>query len=209
MCALGGSGPLQGGGSRRLQNRSKAYSCSCAFEAYSQREQTHLGARPTHWTERSTTYLGNYEQARQLLDSSLALHYEAGDRIGIASTLAKQGALAARGGESQTAKSLFLDALQVAVERKAASTCMQILSEIAALLAHLDSPASTDAERAAGLAAFILRHAASDHVTKEAASRLLAELEVRLSPSALIAVQEPARERTLEEATRELLREAE
>lgn len=157
---------------------------------------------------KTATYLGKYDQARQLLDSSLELHYAAGDRIGIASTLAKQGVLAARGGDAQRAKAYLLEAFQIAVESKAAPTCMQILSEIAALLASQGAAAPTDGEWAAGLAAFVLRHPASDHVTREAASRLLAELEERLPPGVVTAAGERWRERRLEEVAGELLGQA-
>jgi predicted ATPase/DNA-binding SARP family transcriptional activator len=154
---------------------------------------------------KTATCLGNYEQARQLLDSSLALHNEVGDRIGIANTLAKQGVLAARSGEPQKAKGYFLEALKITLESKALSTHMQILSETAAFMAHSDSSAPTGVERAVSLAAFVLGHPASDHVTREAVSRLLAELEERMRPEVMAAARERAREIKLEEVAGQLL----
>lgn len=154
---------------------------------------------------KTATYMGNYEQARHLLDESLAMHREVGDRIGIATTIAKRGVLAGQTGELQKAKKYLLEAIQMAMESRAASVCMQILAEIAALLAHSDSHAQNGAERAASLAEFILHNPASDHITRQAASALMAELETRLSAQAMAAARDWARGQDAATVTRELL----
>lgn len=157
---------------------------------------------------KTATYMGDYEQARQLLDESLAMHRQVGDRIGIASTLSKQGVLALRTGDPQKAKEYLLEALRMATESRAASVCMQILAEIAALLAHPASGLDDGAERAASLAEFILHYRATDHFTRQAASALLAELEARLSADCLAAARERASTLDLTAITQELLANA-
>lgn len=157
---------------------------------------------------KTAIYLGDFEQARQLLDESLAMHRQVGDRLGIASTLSKQGVLALRTGNPQKAKEYLLEALQMALESRAASICMQILSEIATLLAHPDSGLKGGAERAASLAEFILHYRATDHITKQAASALLQQLESLLAPDRLAAARELASRQDLTVVAQELLIDA-
>jgi predicted ATPase/DNA-binding SARP family transcriptional activator/Tfp pilus assembly protein PilF len=150
---------------------------------------------------KTAIYLDKYDEAQTLLDESLALHHEVGDRLGIASTLSKLGVLATRAGQLAKAQNYFSKALRMALDKKGMTLAMEILSEIATLLARSDSGARGGVE----LAAFVLDHPSSDQVTQDHAARLLAELEARLSPGVVRAARQKARGRKFEEVIQELL----
>ena len=112
-----------------------------------------------------------YDEATRLHRESLTLRRGSGDGWGVAVSLTQLGRVARLTGNAGEAKGYFSDALDAANKVRALSALLEVLLELALLLAY-----EGDAASALHILRPMLQHPALYHNTRQRAEELLAEL---------------------------------
>jgi predicted ATPase/DNA-binding SARP family transcriptional activator/predicted negative regulator of RcsB-dependent stress response len=142
-------------------------------------------------------HMGELEQARRYLEQSLEIFAEMGDHSSHAFALSSLAGVVAALGDTRAAWSYLQQALATAVEVHMLPLAMDVLGDMAGLLAK---GKQAEREQALELATFVLAHPASEQQTQDRLAPLQAELISRLP------AQERGQTRTLEEWVGEMLR---
>jgi predicted ATPase/DNA-binding SARP family transcriptional activator/uncharacterized protein HemY len=143
---------------------------------------------------------GAYRQAEQFLQESQAICERIGYQAEMVSALRDLGYVACAAGKARREESReqFQKALKIAIRIGAKPLALDVLVGLATLLT-VGEPEDAGRTRAVELLALVLDHPASKQDTKETASRLLAELDVQLSPQAGASARKRGQTRELEE----------
>ena len=143
---------------------------------------------------------GHFAEAERLHGESLALRRAAGDRWGIAYSLSRLGSVARLRGDLGEARARLLEALGIASDSRGLPVVLDVLVELATLLAG-----QRQWSAALDLVMQVLEHPARTRQAQEKAERLLAGLESELAPSAVEAARASAAASTLEGVVQALL----
>lgn len=146
--------------------------------------------------------LGRSTAAQQLLQESLLLARKVGYQSGVISALNKLGELAENSDAEGSARAYWHEALQVARQCGATPLALDVLVNLAALLAK-----AGELERAMASITLVLDHPASQPKTRDKAERLYAHLLPRFSAESLACARERGRTCGLEAIAEERLRE--
>jgi predicted ATPase/transcriptional regulator with XRE-family HTH domain len=144
--------------------------------------------------------LGNIDEAQSNIRKSLDLFNEFTTGWDIIQSLVFLGDAAAAGGDSATARRIYLDTLPMAMEHRIIPLVLDVLLGMTGLLVQ-----DGELQRALGISIFILNHNASTQITKDLASQLAAEMEMQLKIPQLEEAREWCKAQTLEMIVDELL----
>jgi tetratricopeptide (TPR) repeat protein len=127
---------------------------------------------------------GDFKRAEALIRESIALYKEDGDQILQACTLADLGHILNERHAEPEAKTVFQDALEIAIRIQAMPIILYSLVGLTTLHAK-----EGNIERAFELVSYIERHPSSNQQTRDRAAKLHRELEAQLSPEQIKAAQ--------------------
>jgi predicted ATPase/DNA-binding SARP family transcriptional activator/Tfp pilus assembly protein PilF len=145
---------------------------------------------------------GDYAEAKGLLEESLVIQKEIGDRYNIANCLSNLGAATCALAQYQEARKHFGEALRIALDIGADPLVLEILTEIATLLAAKEGE---DKGQATELFAVVTQHPASARPTRDKAEQGLAELAAQVPSKVLTKAKERGKQIELEAFVTEVL----
>ncbi|CAN5381835.1 BTAD domain-containing putative transcriptional regulator [soil metagenome] len=122
-------------------------------------------------------HLGEYEEARRLLDEALSIRRTIAHIWAVAETLIQTGRVSRLTGAYDDALDCLLTALRTTVDLQSLPVTLNALAELVPLVSALG-----ERKQAVDLLATIARHPAGDSTFQDRTDRLLAELDVNLSP---------------------------
>ena len=138
--------------------------------------------------------LGEYEEARKLLQESRAIFTDLKNRRESAYPLSILGLVARDEGDYRAAQAYYRQALTICMETQNISKALDILTEIARLLAK-----GEEKEKALELLNVVIRHTASQTETRCEAESILSTLGAELLPEMLTTARKRAESQTLAE----------
>ena len=144
--------------------------------------------------------LGEYEEAKRLLQESLAIFVELENRRESAYPLNILGCVARDQGDYHGALAYYRQALELCIETKNTSKALDVLADIASLLAQ-----RKDKKRAVEILALIAHHPASQKKTRCDAENVLAQLGAELPPELVSTARKRGQERKLEDVLQEII----
>jgi tetratricopeptide (TPR) repeat protein len=150
-----------------------------------------------------TQALGDHAEAVHLLDESVALLRELGEQWSMLQALKGLGAATLAVGAYAESRAAYYEALRMAWERQASPEVLEAMTGMARWSAQQGTAA-----QALVSVFFVLNHPAATEQTKEAARQLRVELESRLSPDEIEAIQERVRVKTFEAVVEDVLKRA-
>jgi tetratricopeptide (TPR) repeat protein len=162
--------------------------------------------------------LGEYKDAARLYQQAFTRFQDihicwttsmCGHCRGTGPSLIRLGDVALATGDATEAGRRYAQGLHIAADEPYSALKLEAVLGQARLLAHSRESADAMPERSAELAALVLCHPDVLPETREAADRLLQEVQTRLSPAVYVAAQERGRVRDLDETVEELLLELE
>ena len=148
-----------------------------------------------------TQLLGDHAEAVRLLNESITLLRELGEHWSMLQALNGLGAATLSIGDYAASRAAYYEALRMAWERRASPEVLEAMTGMARWSAQQGAP-----EQALVSVFFVLNHSAATEQTKEAARQLRAELEPRLSPDEIEAIQVRVRAKTFEAVVEDLLK---
>ena len=143
---------------------------------------------------------GEHQQAVVMFRSSLDTFTELGGTWWVARVLAEMGRSVFALGNDAEAERVWRESLRIATETRGTSVALEALVGLASLQAK-----QGDMERALELLLIVLNHPASFQETKDRAEELRAELELRLTPQKLQAVQAQTQEQSFDQVVSQVL----
>ncbi len=147
---------------------------------------------------------GAYAEAKQRYLESIELSQETGERWRMGPALIGLGYTTCALGDYEASGRYLRAALQTAMEIESLWIAMDGLVGLARLLTASE-PGEAAAEQAVELLAFALQHPSSSQEARDRAAPLLAELEGRLSPTAMAAAKERGQARDLRAIVEEVM----
>ncbi len=146
--------------------------------------------------------LKQHSQAKQLYQQCLTIFKEIDDQWGIANTYDGLGYVTFALEENQESQNYFHRALKIAMKILAKPVALDVLIGIALLLTKQE-----EKEKALELLTISFSHSAAEKETKNRAQKLIAELELQLSPKVVDMIKQKSKTRNLEEVAVEILKE--
>jgi tetratricopeptide (TPR) repeat protein len=138
--------------------------------------------------------LGEYEEAKKVLEESLEIFTELGTRREQAYPLSILGRIARDLGDFGESLTYYQKALEVCMETQNVSKALDVLTEVALLLSKRG-----EKEQSVELVALVIHHAAAQKKTQCDAESILAELEAELPSKVVAAARERGQKLKLEE----------
>jgi predicted ATPase len=146
--------------------------------------------------------LGEYEEAKKLLQESLTIFTELKNRRESAYPLSILGLVARDEGDDRGAWTFYQQALAICMETQNVSKALDILTEIARLLAK-----GTEKKKAVELLSLVIHHDAPQTETRREAEGILAELETDLPPNTVATARKRGQAQTLAEIVAQVVDE--
>jgi predicted ATPase/DNA-binding SARP family transcriptional activator len=146
--------------------------------------------------------LGEYEDAAKLLQESLVIFTELKNRRESAYPLSILGRVARDQGDYGESLTYYQEALKICMETQNVSKALDVLTEIALLLAKRG-----EKKRSVELVALVIHHSATQKKTKCDAESILSELEAELPSEVIATARERGQEQKLEEVAKNFIDE--
>jgi hypothetical protein len=139
-----------------------------------------------------------------MMEESVALFRELGDRWGLALSLVQAGEIRMSAGQYPQARQYFLEAIQKSIEARVTSVMLDALLGFASLLA-----ADGSSENAYQVALAVLRQTGISQETRTRAENLCADLGKKLASTEIDLAQASVANRALDDLIKEILRKEE
>jgi predicted ATPase/DNA-binding SARP family transcriptional activator/Tfp pilus assembly protein PilF len=144
--------------------------------------------------------LGEYDEAKRFLQESLEIFTELGTRRERAYPLSILGCVARDLGDYGGSLTYYQEALKICMETQNVSKALDVLTEVARLLAKRE-----EKRQSVELVALVIHHSATQKKTKCDAEGILSELEAELPSEVVATARERGQKQELEEAVKNII----